>query len=323
VTMKELRPDLIAKARQMAANQRTGHPWAGMSDRQLVQSAQLFQRDFQTGKKGFSLAAVLLLGDDQVILSVLPHHRTDALLRRENIDRYDDRDDIRTNLLDSFDRLMAFTAKHLPDPFFLEGVNRISLRDHLFREVAANMLIHREFLNAYPAKYIIETHRVFAENSNKPHGHGLIDPAHFSPFPKNPVIARFFKEIGRADELGSGVRKLFKYCRHYTGGRDPELIEEDVFKCIVPLTPQATEQVTPQVTEQVTGQVTGQVQKIIAFCKSPKSTFEIMELLGLKHREHFRATILKPLLKEGLLKQMIPDKPTSSKQKYYSTKGNK
>lgn len=98
---------------QMAANQRTGHPWANMSDRQLVQSAQLFQRDFQTGKKGFSLAAVLLLGDDQVILSVLPHHRTDALLRRENIDRYDDRDDIRTNLLDSFDRLMAFTAKHL------------------------------------------------------------------------------------------------------------------------------------------------------------------------------------------------------------------
>jgi hypothetical protein len=57
---------------QMAANQRTGHPWAGMFDRELVQSAQLFQRDFQTGKKGFSLAAVLLLGDDQVILSVLP-----------------------------------------------------------------------------------------------------------------------------------------------------------------------------------------------------------------------------------------------------------
>ena len=177
---------------------------------------------------------------------MLPHHRTDALLRRENVDRYDDRDDIRTNLLDSFDRLMAFVAKHLPDPFFLEGVQRISLRDHIFREVAANLMIHREFLNAYPAKFIIESNRVFAENSNKPHGHGLIDPVHFSPFPKNPVIARFFKEIGRADELGSGVRKLFKYCRHYTGGKDPELIEEDIFKCIVPLAPEATVQATPK-----------------------------------------------------------------------------
>jgi ATP-dependent DNA helicase RecG len=91
-----------------------------MSDMELLQSAQLFQRGYQSGRKGFTLAAVLLLGEDQVILSVLPHHRTDALLRRENIDRYDDRDDIRTNLIESYDRLMAFVAKHLPDKFFLE-----------------------------------------------------------------------------------------------------------------------------------------------------------------------------------------------------------
>jgi len=50
VTLKELRPDLIAMARQMAANQRTGHPWAKMTDMELLQSAQLYQRDFQTGR---------------------------------------------------------------------------------------------------------------------------------------------------------------------------------------------------------------------------------------------------------------------------------
>jgi len=111
----------------------------------------------------------------------------------ENIDRYDDRDDIRTNMIESYDRLMAFVAKHLPDKFFLEKDQRISLRDHIFREVAANMLIHREFLNPYPAKFIIETSRLFAENSNKPHGHGLIDPANFSPFPKKPGYGPFFQ----------------------------------------------------------------------------------------------------------------------------------
>ena len=105
-----------------------------MSDMELLQSAQLFQRDYKSGKEGFTLAAILLLGADNVILSVLPHHRTDALLRRENIDRYDDRDDIRTNLIESYDRLMAFVAKHLPDKFFLEKEQRISLRDHIFRD---------------------------------------------------------------------------------------------------------------------------------------------------------------------------------------------
>jgi ATP-dependent DNA helicase RecG len=37
-------------------------------------------------------------------------------------------------------------------------------------------------------------------------GHSLIEPTSFMPFPKNPVIARVFIEIGRADELGSGVK---------------------------------------------------------------------------------------------------------------------
>lgn len=40
--------------------------------------------------------------------------------------------------------------------------------------------------------------------------------------------------IGYADQLGSGVRNLFKYSKHYSG-REPEYIEGDVFRIIVPL----------------------------------------------------------------------------------------
>jgi len=186
VQLSDLRTDLIARARKLAVIQRPGHPWHEMSDLEMVKSAQLYLRDFQSDKEGFTLAAVLLLAKDDVLLSVLPHHRTDAIVRRINLDRYDDRDDIRTNLIESYDRLMAFIAKHLPDSFYLEGDQRISIRDHIFREVMANMLIHREYLNAFPAKLVIENARVLAENSNRPHGHGLIVPDRFSPFPKTP-----------------------------------------------------------------------------------------------------------------------------------------
>ena len=89
---------------------------------------------------------------------------------------------------------------------------------------------------------------------------------------------------------------------------------------------QVTPQVTVQVTEQATEQVAEQAEKskeILEFCTTPKSTSEIMDFLGLKHREHFRAKIIQPLLKQGLLKPTIPDKPTSSKQKYYATKEKK
>lgn len=80
----------------------------------------------------------------------------------------------------------------------------MSLRDTIFREVASNLLIHREFTNAFPAKLIIEYGQVRTENANIPHGFGLLNAKTLRPFPKNPVIGAFFREIHRADELGSG-----------------------------------------------------------------------------------------------------------------------
>lgn len=233
--ISDFKPELFTRVRTLVKNERANHPWQDMKDEELLRSAGLFKHDHQTGKDGYTLAAVLLLGKDEVIQSALPHHKTDAILRVENVDRYDDRDDIRTNLIESYDRLMAFVRKHLPDKFYQESEQRISLRDRIFREVVGNLLIHREFANAFPAKLIIEKDRVLAENLNRPHDGGVIDPTNFSPYPKNPVIAKFFKEIGRVDELGSGVRNTFKYCGIYTPGTKPEFIEDDVFKTIIPL----------------------------------------------------------------------------------------
>ena len=312
--LADLRPDVIARVRKMASLQSENHPWGSMSDLDLLRSAQLYKKDFQTGKDGFTLAAILLFGKDETILSVVPHFRIDAILRRDNIDRYDDRDDIRTNLIESYDRLLRFGEKHLNDPFYLENDQRISLRGHILREVISNILIHREYANAFPAKFIIDRDKFSTENSNKPHGHGMIDPSHFTPYPKNPSIARLFREIGRADELGSGVRNLFKYCKAYCG-HDPQLIEQDIFKFILPLTGEATEQATQQATQQAE-----RTKRILEFCQTPKNREEIQEFLGLKDREHFRSEILNPLLEQGLLHPTIPDKLTSPKQKYYSAK---
>jgi ATP-dependent DNA helicase RecG len=64
---------------------------------------------------------------------------------------------------------------------------------------------------------------------------GKLDPDNFTPRSKNPIIARFFVNIGYADELGSGMRNLYRYTRIYTDGAEPELVEGDIFRAIIPL----------------------------------------------------------------------------------------
>ena len=234
LTLFDLRTDLISRVRKLAAIQRPEHPWENMTDDELLKSAMMYRRDFKTGEEGYTLAAVLLFGKDEVIQNILPAYKTDAIVRVVNTDRYDDRTELRTNLIESYDLLMDFIRKHLPDPFYMEGDQRISIRDRIFREVVANTLIHREYLNSFPAKLIIEEQQLTVENWNKPYGHGFINPSNFYTYPKNPNIMEVFKQIGRADELGSGVRNVFKYGKIY-GKSAPVFEEGDIFKTIISL----------------------------------------------------------------------------------------
>lgn len=167
-------------------------------------------------------------------LNVAPAYVTDALVRKVNVDRYDDREVIKTNLIESYDRLMDFGKKHLPDKFFLEEDVNKSLRNTILREMISNVLRHREFSNSYTAKFVIESERMYVENANRAISDGIITEENLEPIPKNPIIASFFRNIGYADQLGSGVRNLFKYSKYYSG-QIPEFIEGDIFRIIVPL----------------------------------------------------------------------------------------
>lgn len=269
------RIDMLPKLRIMAENQSngSGHPWSRMTDDELLKSARLYSIDRVTGEQGFNLAAVMLLGKDDVILDIVPAYVTDALLRRVNIDRYDDREIIQTNLIESYERLMEFGRKHLLDKFFLEDDQRKSLRNIITREMIANTLIHREYTSSYQAKFVIEKERMYVENANRASQNIVITPDNMEPIPKNPIIASFFRNIGYADQLGSGVRNLFKYSKFYSGN-DPEFIEGDIFKIIVPLDEGNREEQTTQSVTQTTQSVTQTTQS-----KENDPEKNIMELI--------------------------------------------
>ena len=233
--MEDLRLDLLPKIRIMAQNHAGGqHPWTTMNDMELLKSAGLYGRDVVTGEEGLNLAALMLLGKDDVILNVAPTYVTDALVRKINVDRYDDREIIKTNLIESYGQLLDFGRKNLPDKFFLEDTVNKSLRNIIVREMISNTLMHREFTSSYTAKFVIEKDRMYVENANRATKEGFITVDNLEPNSKNPIIAAFFRNIGYADQLGSGVRKLFQYSKYYSG-KDPQFVEDDIFRIIVPL----------------------------------------------------------------------------------------
>jgi ATP-dependent DNA helicase RecG len=231
---EHLRFDLLPRIRQLAVNRYKDHPWKGMSEAELLQSAGLLGEDLEAGTKGYNLAAVMLLGRDEVIKSVSPAYRTDALLRKVNIDRYDDRLIVETNLIDSYDLLMGFARKHLLDKFYLDDDRRVSLSSAIAREMLVNCLMHREFTSSYIAQFVIEKDRMYTANANRAETGDMITPDNSRPNPKNPIIASFFRNIWLADELGSGVRNLYRYGKLYSD-KEPQLIDGDVFRIIVPL----------------------------------------------------------------------------------------
>lgn len=231
--MDDLRPDLIGRAREMAVANRPGHPWGSMGDEELLRSAQLWGKDLETGEEGLNRACALLLGRDEAIAAACPAYMTDAVVRLDDTDRYDDRLIVRTNLIESFDLLTAFCGKHLPDPFFLEGSRRMSVRDIVVRELVSNLLIHREFTSPLPAKLVIDADGIRTENASRALFEGRLTLSAFNPVPKNPIIAGFFVQIGLAEELGSGMRNLMRYGRAFMGA-DPVLTEGDVFVARVP-----------------------------------------------------------------------------------------
>ncbi|WP_428236548.1 AlbA family DNA-binding domain-containing protein [Gracilimonas sp.] len=235
LTINDLDEELFEKARKLIKANRSDHPWLYLENEELLRESILYRKDFQTGEEGLTLAAALIFGKDSTIQSLLPAYKVEGMVRRENIDRWDDRITLRTNLIETYQKLKEFVYKHLPEKFHMEGDQRIDLRDVIFREVIGNAIVHREYTSALSTDLIISTDDVTITNPNKALFHGPLDPSSFNPYPKNPNIRKFFTSFGWTDEIGSGVRNTNKWLPRYVPNATPIFIEDDVFKTIIPL----------------------------------------------------------------------------------------
>jgi ATP-dependent DNA helicase RecG len=236
--IEDLAPALFEKVKSRIALVNTNHPWLepGYTKERILRDARFLRRDYATGAEGLTLAAALVFGTDEVIGNMLPAYRIDILVRKENMDRWDDRLLLKTNLIDSYLQALEFIKIKWPQKFYQDkNGNRKDLRELIFRELVANIIIHREYNSAIPTEVIIYKDRVEATNPNRTRFKGPLNLETFEAEPKNPNIRAFFNVLSWADEIGSGVRNMNKFVASYTDGAHPVFIEDEPFKSIIPM----------------------------------------------------------------------------------------
>lgn len=235
LTFEGFELSLFDKARNLISSHKSNHPWLTLSNEEMLRSTNLWRHDHQTNKEGYTLAAALLFGKETTIQSINSAYKIDAVVRTQNVDRWDDRLILRKNLIDSYIELNQFINRHLPDKFYLEGVQRVDLRDKIFREVVGNIIVHREYTSRIATEFIITDKSVTAKNPNIPSFHGLINLNSFNPVAKNPNIRKFFMALGWSEEIGSGIRNTTKYLPYYVPNAKPTFMEDEEFTTIIPL----------------------------------------------------------------------------------------
>lgn len=235
--MKDLSDDIFDKTRTIIRSVNASHAWLRRSNMDILRSSGLYRRDIRTGKEGLTLAAAFVFGTDQTIQNVNPAYKFDVLVRMNDTERWGDKLTLRTNLIDTYLLVMDFIRNRskLPNKFYLEDDLRKDLREIIFREIIANVIIHREYTNGYATQMIIHRNRVEVTNPNAPLSRGLLSMGSFISYAKNSNLCKFFSELGWADEIGSGLINIYKYTKIYSPGSTPLFIDDDQFKTIIPL----------------------------------------------------------------------------------------
>ncbi len=266
-----------------------------------------------------TIAGVLLFGKREIIKTYLPHFRVD-IIRIKGIEWGEDKEpflsqDFNGNLLTLRSQILDALEKFFLVPFKLEK-NSTRVEDDPFkkalREALSNLLMHQNYFHPSPCQIRIYNDRIEFYNP----GYSLKDPKTFeTPGSelRNSLIAPEFYDLGWAETKGTGFKTEI-FTLKQLGFPEAKWINDeknDTFTIIFSYpSNQVTQQVTPQVEDR------DRTAKVLTFCECPRTLKEMLDLLGLKDRKNFIKQILNPLLEQGHIRRIIPDKPRSRFQKY-------
>jgi predicted HTH transcriptional regulator len=201
----------------------------------------------------------------------------------------------------------------------------------VIREAIVNAVAHRDYTSNGSIQVMLFSDRleVWNPGSLPPsltleklrHPHGSV--------PGNPLLAEPLYLTKYIERMGTGTGDMIARCRK-AGLPEPEFALTDGFVTTIrrkqELAFEAVGGQSEAPSRDQVGTKSGlsrdQVE-ILRKCLEAQSITDLMVIAGRTNRTKFRNQVLKPLIEEGLLLMTIPEKPTSSIQKYQLTEKGK
>lgn len=178
------------------------------------------------------------------------------------------------------------------------------------REAILNALIHRDYsvyTEGTPIQINFFTDRLEIHSPGGLYGRMTVEQlGKARPDLRNPTLATMAESLNQAENRYSGIPTIRMEMKEY-GLPEPEF-KNGRNEFIVTLYNREIEQKKICLTLE---------DKIVEFCKEPKSRKEIAEFLEIKTTTYAYSKYILPLLEEGRLGMTIPDIPASRNQKYY------
>ncbi len=321
--------DTIRSYKLWLESKRPGHVFLSQSNDDFLESIGA-ARIADDGVIHPTSAGLLMFGKEFKILYEFEQYLLDY---REHLSpevRWTDRimsqsGDWSGNVFDFFVRVSAKLTLDLKKPFKLVNMVRqdeTPVHDAV-REALVNCLVNTDFyeprgvvIEKYPDKIVLQNPGTVIVGKKQMLRGGLSEP-------RNGALMKMFHLIGYGERAGSGVPDIYATW-DIAGFADP-IVEEQFGsdqpnRTIITL-PLLSAETTIDNNEIMHAWIESSLsienfQKILDYCKIPRSRIELQEFCGYKSASHFREKILTPLITGGQLILTIPDKPNSPKQKY-------
>lgn len=237
----------------------------------------------------------------------------------ESGERFIDNERIEGTIPEMLDAAIAFVRKNMKTKTIINGVtgqreDKPEYPITAIREAVLNALVHRDYsihTEGMPITLDMYEDRIEISNPGGLYGRIRVDQlGKVQPDTRNPIIATALETLSITENRYSGIPTIRRELKKH-GLREPEFIDcRGRFTTVFYKYTEADSVDNVKDNSVASG--------LIEFCKKPRTRAEIANYLNLDSQSYAITTYVTPLVKEGKIKLTVPDKPRSSKQKYYS-----